>query len=495
MNKPIKQQSWSRIDVLGLLNGISIWDDQYRELKYVRRPFDSSIDMRAKILNKHDNPVSTTKQGLINALSNEFGFQTYNVTDKKTFELTYNPTVSGGATTQDVLGYYKIPGSDTWNTLTQVWSDTYYQSKESKTGFIVWQNDKISSDFSEKNFTYSNLVEVLEDIPDMSELKFIYYLVSYDEENKAYLLSFTDINNPNNPNDTTYTYRKKVSSPSLSGIVAYTLDDIPENIYSGLYFSSNGKPKELLYTIKNYINKKFKHTWGKITDRECIWNVHKLYGSGHIPHFYDAETPDNSSQYSGYYSGYFGGIEELSDTLYPAEIIEQDEDAQQWYLKIYPGKLHVDGIPYYFFENPQIAHLDLSSGEATLPSGLTRGMYTILAKSGYYDNPYNGVRASYLSGVYEDYNYPLGDAGEVYWTHIYRHKPYLETTVLREGEYNIDFSNQKIYANEVNDAIIIWEQVLEPSGIMLKYDLNPLNDQNLSFEKFFLFLTTGERNG
>ena len=77
------------------------------------------------------------------------------------------------------------------------------------------------------------------------------------------------------------------------------------------------------------------------------------------------------------------------------------------------------------------------------------------------------------------------------WTNIYRRRPYItndydHSISLREGEYNIDFANQKIYANTVTDAVLIWENALEPSGIILTYDLNPLNDQNLTFEKFFL---------
>lgn len=493
MTKPVKRQSWSRMDVFGLLNGISIWDSQYRELKYVRRPFDSNLDLRAKIFDYHDHPVDTTKQGLINAMSVEFGYNPYNVEEKHVFQLSYKPTPSGVAGVPDVLGYYKEPGSDTWNYMPQIWSSGYLQARESNRGFIVWQEEKYNNIDGVKNFTYSNVVEVLHALPDKTEVKFIYYLTDFDEENERYLVQFTDINNPNDKNDVRFTYRTEQSQPSLDEVLAYTLDDIPDNVYSGLYYNNDGTPKELLYTIKEHIDKRFKHKWGQIHDRECIWNVHKLYGSGHIPHFFDAEAPDNMSWCTNTYSGYLGGVEELSDVLYPSEIQESSGDAQEWYLKVYPGRFYIDGVPFYYFEDPQSAHVSFVSGQANLPSGITRGMYTVMALSGYYDNPCNGWADPFLSGIYEDYNYPVGEAGEVCWTHIYRRRPYItaqhdHSVTLREGEYNIDFENEAIYANTVDDAIIIWDRALQPSGIILEYDLNPLNEQNLSFEKYFLFL-------
>jgi len=494
MAKPTKRQAWSRMDVFGLLNGISIWGPQYRELKYVRRPFDTNLDVRAKIFKYHDHPVDTSKQGLINAISHEFGYTPYNVQDKKVFELSYNPSPSGAALVQDILAYYKKPDSDTWNSIPQIWSSGYLQAKESDTGFIVWQKEKYANIDDIKNFTYSNIAEVMHTMADKSEVKFIYSLTDFDEENNRVLVLFTDINNPNDPNDTRFTYRKATADPDVSGILAYTLDDIPENVLRDLYYDNENKPKEFLYTIKDYFNKKFKHKWGEITDRECIWDIHKLYGSGHIPHFYDAEAPNNTSWCANTYSGYLGGVEEKSDVLYPAEITEISGSNQEWYLRLYPGRFYVDGVPFYYCESPQIEYLTFVSGQADVPSGLTRGMYTIMALSGYYQNPCNDWSDPFLSGIYEDYNYPVGADGNICWTHIYRHRPYITAThdhsvSLQEGEYNIDFANGKINANAVDDATLIWDTAFQPSGIVLQYDLNPLNEQNLSFEKFFLYLT------
>lgn len=500
MSKPIKRQSWSRLDVLGLINGISIWDPQYKELKYVRRPFDSNLTIRSKIFKYHDYPVDTTQQGIINALSHEFDYTPYNVKDNKIFELSYKPSPSGAKDIQDIWAYYKEPNGSGWNYIPQIWSAGYKTAKAGQRGFIVWQNERYVNISGIKNFTYASNVEVMHNIPDNSELKFIYFVTDYDEDNNKILVKYTDIDNPNDPNDTRFKYRKANSAPSLSGILAYTLDTIPTGIYS-YYYNNDGTPTRLLYTIKNHLDKKFKHTWGKLTDRECLWDIHKLYGSGHIPYFYDAIAPDNNSWCSGTFSGYIGGIEELSDSLYPEEILESSGSSEEWYLHIYPGKFYVDGIPFYYFENPQTSYLSFVSGQATLPSGLTRGMHTIMALSGYYDTACSGWFDPYLSGkVYEDYNYQTGEDGQYCWTHIYRRRPYITSVYdhkinLQEGEYNIDFTNSKIYSHSdtISDAMIIWDQVLQPSGFLLSYDLNPLNNENLTLDKYFLFMKLDNR--
>ena len=75
MPKPIKRQRWSNIDVFGLLRGLGIWDSQYKTLQYVRRPFDTSLTVKDKILRLNDNQPSLTQQGLLNGLCNEFGFE------------------------------------------------------------------------------------------------------------------------------------------------------------------------------------------------------------------------------------------------------------------------------------------------------------------------------------------------------------------------------------------------------------------------------------
>jgi hypothetical protein len=106
---------------------------------------------------------------------------------------------------------------------------------------------------------------------------------------------------------------------------------------------------------------------------------------------------------------------------------------------------------------------------------------------------------SYLSGlIYEDHTYPIGEGGDSTWSYIYRRKGFIPSSVgytntLEVGEYNIDFKNQKIYANLLdNDATIIWDETLVPSGRVIAYDINPINSSQLNMQKFFLYLVNKE---
>ena len=175
MPQPIKKQVWSTIDVAGLLNGISIWDEQFKNLKYVRRPFDTTIDIRNKIYELHEHPVCVNNQGIVNGLSIEFGYEPYNVTNKHIFFLQNEPLPYGSSDTQDIFVYYRIQGSDTWIELSpQNWTS-------STSGFIVWQNERYNNIPNIKNFTYSNILEIFSDLPDNTEIKVKYKISIFED--------------------------------------------------------------------------------------------------------------------------------------------------------------------------------------------------------------------------------------------------------------------------------------------------------------------------
>lgn len=500
MAKPIKKQSWSNIDVFGLLNGLATWDPQYRRLKYVRKPFEDPIDLKSKIYKLHDDAPDVTKQGLINGLSVEFGLSPYNVEDATVFSLSYDPVPSGDLDVQDIFAYYKQPGETSWSNLGgQVWSSNYATAKEDGVGFICWQREKYNNISGYKNYRYSNLVEVLRtDLADDTQIKFEYYVYVSDDQNNRSLVKYTDMNNQTDINDTRFTYKKALSNPSLSGqLVAYILNDIPEAIKWQYYYNQKtGIAKKFLYDLKAYIDDRFKHTWDKIVDRSSLWDIHHSYGSGHIPHFYDAIAPRNSDFCSLNFSGLTGGIEELSYSLYPEDVIEQGND-QNWYIRIYPGRFYIDGIPFYYFEDVQKSYLTFIDGVASIPSGLQRGMHTIMALSGYYNDYCTRAQDEYLSGVFEDYNYQNGPDGDSIWYNIYRKRPYLtpptgKTVTLEMGEYSINWVSgviNTVLPSGYENAVLLWDNVLVPSGSLLRYDINPLNDQNLTFEKFFIYLS------
>lgn len=509
MAQPIKKQVWSNLDVFGLLNGLSTWDEQYKTLLYVRKPYETNLDIRNRILNSHDFPKDTTKQGIVNAINAEFELDTYNVTKKSIFELTYNPIPSGSPFTQDISGFY-MTSSGTWESIgPQVWGKDYYSAKNNKIGFIVWQSDRFATISGYKNFSYSNIVEVIRELDDNTPIKFEYYINSFDQYNRNILLRYTDQNNQTDVDDVRFTYRIEYKNISLdSNAIVYNLNDIPSGLRT-LYYDKNDHPTQLLYDIKRHIDNKLYHTWDKITDKNCIWDVHKNYGSGQLTSFYDASSPSNSFASTISYSGYLGGIDSLSYSLYQTSIEEISGAAQVWYMKLYPGTFYIHGIPFYYFESPTVSYLTLTkqttgyySGlySSSIPSGLTRGMYTIMTKSGYYDTYYcNNSRDSYLSGVYEDNLGNNGEDGDNFWSNIYQRKACLIEqmglkTDLPMGRYMIDFNNNQIYANlpdktGYNYAQLIFDKSVTPSGSYLCYDLNPLNDQNLNLEKFFIYLT------
>jgi hypothetical protein len=496
MAKPIKKSTWGNLDVFGLLNGLSIWDDQYKNLLYVKKPFENNLDVRDRILNSHDYQSDITKQGLVNAINTEFNLTPYDVIKKSIFELSYNPIPSGAPIIQDISGFYKDINGNWINIGPQILSEN-----------IVWQSNRVGTIDNYKNFSYSNIVEVFKEFPDNTQLKFEYYIETKDSNNNTVLLRYTDMNNQTDVDDSRYTYRiGKQDLNLLSNAIIYNLNDIPSGLRN-LYYDENNHPTQLLYDIKRYVDNKFNHTWDKITDKNCIWDVHKNYGSGHITSFYDSCAPENSYRSSIYYSGYIGGIESLTYSLYQLPIEEVSDNT--WYFKIYPGNFYIQGIPFYYFESPSINYLTLTKSTtgdysglyySSIPSGLTRGMYTIIAKSGYYDTYYcNLDRDGYLSGVYEDCSYNVGLDGDNVWTNIYQRKACLTKdmgfkTNLPMGRYIIDFKNNSIYFNlpDINGyqyAQIIYDKAVTPSGSYLCYDLNPLNDQNLNLERFFMYLT------
>ena len=504
MSKPVARQVWSNIDVFGLLNGMGIWDEQYKNLKYVRKPFDTGLGMRNAIYANHDDIPGIDKQGIINALSNEFGLTPYNVESKTIFELTYDPVPTGVIHTQDISGYYRNPGETGWFPLTpQIWSDQHQTYKSSSAGFIVWQNERFNNVAGYKNFTYSNTVEVLEDLTDEVELKFIYYHKAVDEYNKEYLIQFTDMNNPSDSTDTRFTYRKPVTRPSLSGqVVIYTLDDIPEHIYSGYYYDADTTmAKDFLYAIRRKLDEKFKHKWKDIRDGTSIWDIHKHYGSGHIPSFWDAVAPfplalSPAGTYITNNELYKGGVEEFSDSLYMVEIVEEEDNGRNhWYPRVYPGRFYLNGIPYYLFQEPETSYIDFVDGEGTLPTGLLRGAHCILMSSGYYDETFNSIDTLVSGKIYEDHSYPLGENGQNLTQNIYRHRPYIVSSQgynvpLEETEYQINFETGTIYASGISaSTCLVYETALEPSGSIIYQDINPMNDSNITFDKYFLYLS------
>jgi len=195
-----------------------------------------------------------------------------------------------------------------------------------------------------------------------------------------------------------------------------------------------------------------------------------------------------------------GGIEYINDALYVKEIdIQSNGGFEYWYPVVQPGLFYYAGDPYRIFENPQYTHINITSGSAELPSGVLRHYKTILASSGSYPSDLS-------SFIFKDHTYKwrYKNIEDVIATGIvednitYRKRSYLTADMglnltLGSGEYNINYDDTPptIYASGVDDCVFIWDQIDVPSGRICDTqfsDLNPLNDNSISFNNYFLVI-------
>ncbi len=499
MSKPIKKNKWTSLDAFGLLNGLSTWSPGYLELRYVRLPNDTNLQLRRKINNMRRNPVTgNSPQDIINGMNNELDLEPYNVTEKSSFDLSRQPWPSGNIDVQDIWVYYQPPNETGWyNVVPQLWASGCETTP--KSGFIVWEDsyfqDGLTGDL--KTHNYSQLLTIYNSgVPDNSKVKTVYYARTFSIDNVSQYNLYTDM--PTSDNDDTYIYRTPYTIASgdlLNKIVAYNLDDVPNGL-SGFYYNEDGSAKGKLYKIRDIINKNYRHKWKDIRDNETVWDVHKQYSYGTIPSFYDTSFTVPSGQ--DYRSINFnGGIESKDTSLYFKDIsVQLSGDIEYWYPIIEPGKFYCSGVPYLLMENPQKVDLDLSTGSVTMPSGIERWHSTVLATSGYFP--------SSNDFIYEYYNYlvPYKEtsnttiSGYVGSVNIFRKRPYLTESMgynlaISSGEYCIDYSNETVYSSGLSDCTLVWDDVIVPSGRIcdtIYSDLNPFNDDITAYNKYFFTL-------
>jgi len=529
MAKPVKKNRWTNVDAFALLNGISTWDKNYLNLKYVRIPGESNIELRQKIYNSHSNPAEDTSlQSLIRGLSNELNLTTYDIESKTTFDLIRTPFPSGDVGIQDIWLFYKPPGSGEWYEIApQLWGSGYYTDYEASetqsSGFIVWEESyyKDSLGVTTKTSTYSTLLSVLPnpnlEVPlvDKSLIKIIYNVRLYDKDNNSSTYLYTDMPNEYDVDDDRLIYRIPYvvqSGDYYNSVIAYHLDEV-QSFASGLYYTSGGLPTGMLYKLRDIIDNNFQHKWKNVRDKQSIWDVHKDYSKGTIQSFYDIPTvvsPENSGEALDVEDLFTGGIEYQDPVLNISDIYISEEDSvERWYPIMYPGKFYIGGQQYYLMENPQFSTIELldsysdiygTCGSGVLPSGIER-WYKIITH--FNSNP------SGESFVFEDYNYKIpyrqydpNDASGLYNfnTLIYRKRPYITAAMgyqldLGSGEYNIDFDQSPpvihvsgVHNTELN---IVWDEVTVPSGRICSNDyadLNPLNGDNVDFSKYFFVI-------
>lgn len=493
--KPVKKLKWTNIDAFALLNGISTWDKNYLNLKYVRLPNETNIELRDKINRMRHNPVTgTSLQDLINGLSNELLYESYNTIKKSSFSLTRTPWPSGYIDQQDIWVSYQIPGETTWNDISpQLWASGCETTPIS--GFIVWENSYFQDDVSNtyKSHNYSQLLTIFNDVPDKSKIRTTYYVKSFDIENNEVHKLFTDISYNDN-DEFMYRLPYPITSGDLTTkIVAYNIDNIPVGL-SGFYYDSNGAATNNLYKIRDIIDKNYRHKWKDIKNNETIWDVHKDYSLGTIPSFYDTHLSVTTSGSINL----TGGIEYQYPTLYIQNIdIQTSDNNEYWYPVLSCGNLYCSGIPYILMENPEYASVLFSGGYSTLPSGIKRWHNITMLESGYMSSytsdfiiPLHNYKIPYKTNFINDISgYFISD-------YVYRKRPYLNSNMgyeisLEDKEYMIDFDNSIIYSSGIDSVGLFWDNTDIPSGHICNdaaCDLNPLNETNTYYNKYFIVI-------
>lgn len=514
MSKPIKKQKWNNLDAFALLNNIATWDKDYINLKYVRLPDESNVQLRKKILDYRKNPADgVDSQSLINGLSNELGLNPYNVIEKTTFDLTRFPFPSGEKETQDIYLYYQPPDDSGWYEITpQLWNSGFYTDLDhtipQSSGFIVWEDSYYTETIeTKKTNNYSSLLTVLTPLPDESRIKVKYNTKLYDENNNLTPKLFTDMSNPYDVNDDHFIYRIGsgiCSSDFDDKVITYHLDNMSDYV-SGMYYTDNGVATGKLYTLLNVIDNNYRHRWKDVKNNDSIWDVNEDYSKGTIPSFYDTsfiikQTEDELST-----DNFNGGID-YQDPVLTLKNIERQMDGsiEHWYPVLEPGYFYVDGVKYQLMENPLFYDVEIERASTIglqdsglLPSGIQRWHKPILIRDSVIESGY----------IHKAYNYPItysyfdstdGASGYLHWpSGIYRHRPYLTNDMgydleLASGEYNIDYETNIMYCSGLPDNCkIIWDNINISSGCLctgIFTDLNPLNGENIQYSKYFFII-------
>ena len=496
MPRPIKKQIWNNIDAIGLLNGISIWDDNFQNLKYVRIPDETNIELRHKINNFNSNPIrGKINEQLMIGLANELNLDSYSLEKQTSFALTRTPIAVDDIGVQDIFVYYRLAGSVHWNDLSpQLWSASV-QNTVPTSGFMVWEDSYYTDDTNtnSKNNTYSNLIEIYQDLPHMTDIKIVYSIRVRDIDDNEIIEKFTDINNSTDPSDHSYTIIKPYDptmSDLLNHAVVYNMGDIPVN-YSGHYYDTDGKAKNSLYEIQDLIDDKYRTRWINISDKNTVWDINTNFVDGVIPSFYDEGFNVGSGDYIELANNLTGGVAYHNTSLYITGVhSEVINNIEHWYPIVQSGPFYVSGNSYYLMNNTKNIQLDLTSGSGVLPSDIKLQHHIIL------DTNTSIINSGY---IFDDYDYPILYDSGIHQIHdtIARRKSYLTpdmgfTSTINSGEYAIDYNTNTIYANSITDCILYWDEVDTRSDVIIKdqmLDLNPINDINLQFNSYFITVT------
>ena len=510
MPKPIKKQIWNNVDAFALINGIATWDDNYKNLRYVRIPDESNIDLRHKINNFRENKITgSTNNDLVNGLANELNLETYNLDIKTTFDLTRTPfpiivTDDGSSYlstsgVQDIFVYYQEPNMSGWTEiLPQYWNEDVKNSTPNS-GFIVWEDAYFAPTYTDhKSNYYSKLLKVYNNLPNNTKMKIVYGIEQFDVDNNRVYSKFTDMAVIGDDRFIYKTPDVVTSGMLLTNPIVYNLNNIPGEL-EHMYFDISGRATSYLYNIRNNIDKIYRHRWDSIADRQTIWDINAGFSSGVIPSYYDVEfQTQDINEFINSESGYLtGGVDYYNSALYLKDIDIVTTDKEHWYPVLQPGKFYYNGVSKRLMENPSGIVLDLSAGITPLPNDI-KIHHNII-----FDTTNTTIVNKYL---YDEYDYDIeyvdpntNNYGQYIPTPtIARKRPYLTQDmgfdlILGLNEYAIDFDNRMIHSNGIGQGVLYFDNTDVPDKVVIqdpRTDLNPINDTSVGFSEYFL--TIGE---
>jgi hypothetical protein len=383
----------------------------------------------------------STPQGLVNALSVEFGLTPYYRNNKQFFYLTHPPenldesvankvdylgnaTVNGKAD----KGTFRVFIDDEVNvngsplvhygeyTTAAAPSGWLYPSgyvpnhsgflNYGDPGYIVWKDDEAK---------YTNNLEFLYwTPPTKAEVRVEY--VYKDEGGKHQY--FSDYSHPDNDQDTAFI---GISGETPLETTQVRVIDVGELTLDG---ASIGR-KELAQRIRSI----YGYTWDTMKWGQYNWNNAEVVPSGSIPSFYDAEINNN-------YTEFMGGVGTEEDLKINREL---DIAETVWRPQVKNGTYFLGNVPFHLYEDMRTvtfesnnSWIDISgadhgspitvtelTGLPTLPSGLIPNTTRL---HGYHPSGNQTTYAwkqipnfSTLGGV-DDITWSLGD--QEFWTSI-----------------------------------------------------------------------------
>jgi len=371
---------WTELDEFGVI------------LSLPRHPDEDDHEYIRRLKQRMEWKPGTTPQGLINALSVEFGLTPYYKNDKQIFQLTHKPENldASVANSSDYLGNAIVNGKLDYGTLRVFVDDAInvngnplveygeyspatapsgwlypsgYTPNESgfvnygNPGYIIWRDDEGS---------YTEILEFLNWVPPTDSEVRVEYV--YEDEGGDHQY-FSDYSHPENKQDKRFIgISGHVPDPTVD-IRILTTDDLT------LDGASIGR-RELAQRLRSL----YGTTWDTFKWGDYTWENAQLAGSGSIPSIYDAEQ-------NAQYSEYIGGVGTTEDLLINDEfsILET-----VWRPQIKSGSFFLGNVPYHLYEDRRSrtfeagnSTIDISgahfgspitvtelTGLPTLPSGL-----------------------------------------------------------------------------------------------------------------------------